>query len=300
MKWSPLSMAVSIAEGGGEPALGLERALWSRVLLGQRPDHALEHLQAAGALREVFPELQAMVGFGGHGQGHKDLWAHVKQVVRQSSPDIAVRWAALFHDVGKVKAFSRDSGKVSFHQHELVSARLFQQAARRSELIERDVRETSHFLIRHLGLLEAYASCWTESAVRRLGGELGEHFERTLLLARADITTKHEHKRQIYQARLDELWQRARDIQARDAIVPPLPKGLGHALMAAFGLPPSQRLGQLKAAIEQAVRAGRVQPNQLAEHYVGFVSEHREEFGLDAVSSSGARDARLPPQKRAS
>jgi poly(A) polymerase len=221
-----------------------------------------------------------MVGFGGHGQGHKDLWAHVKQVVLQSRPDIVVRWAALFHDVGKVETFSRDSGKVSFHQHEYVSARLFRQASQRSGLLEPDVQQESHFLVRHLGLLEAYASCWTDGAVRRLMKELGPHLERALMLARADITTKHAHKRQRYHERLHELAERAKSIAARDAIVPPLPKGLGDALMAAFGVPPSKRLGDLKAALEKAVEAGRVQPHQDADCYVSFVSEHREEFGL--------------------
>ena len=286
MQWSPLSNAASISEGSRGPARGSDQALWSRVLLGRQPDEALEYLQATGVLRSTFPELQAMVGFGGHGQGHKDLWAHVKQVVLQSRPDLVVRWAALFHDVGKVETFSRDSGKVSFHQHEYASARLFRQASQRSGLLEPDVREKSHFLVRHLGLLEAYASCWSESAVRRLVKELGEHLERTLMLARADITTKHVHKRQRYHERLHELEERAKEIAARDAIVPNLPRGLGDALMAAFGVPPSKRLGELEAALEKAVEAGRVQPQQPVDYYVSFVSEHREEFGL----------GRMPPR----
>lgn len=280
MQSSSLRWAASISEGGREPVKGSDQALWSRVLLGRHPDDALEHLQVTGVLGATFPELQAMVGFGGDGQGHKDLWAHVKQVVHQSRPDLVVRWAALFHDVGKVETFSRESGKVCFHHHELASARLFLRAAQRSRLLEPDVQEATHFVVRHLGLLEAYASDWTDSAVRRLMKELGEHFARTLVLARADITTKHAHKRQRYHERLHELATRAKDIAARDAIVPPLAKGLGDALMTAFGIPPSKRLGDLKAALEKAVDAGRARPHQRADYYVSFLSEHREEFGL--------------------
>jgi poly(A) polymerase len=280
MRWSTLSRAASISEGARELVEGSDQVLWSRVLLGRHPDGALEHLQATGVLRSTFPELQAMVGFGGHGQGHKDLWAHVKQVVLQSRPELAVRWAALFHDVGKVETFSRQSGKVSFHQHEYASARLLLRASRRSGLLGPDVQWQSHFLVRHLGLLEAYAPEWSDSAVRRLTKELGEHFERTLTLARADITTKHPDRRQRYHARLQELATRAADLAALDATVPPLPKGLGDALMTAFAIPPSKRLAELKAALEQAVHAGRAQPHQGADYYVSFLSEHREEFGL--------------------
>lgn len=280
MRWSPLARAASISEGGREPVQGSDQDLWSRLLLGRHPDEALELLQATGVLRATFPELQNMVGFGGHGQGHKDLWAHVKQVVLQSKADIAIRWAALFHDVGKVETFSRDTGKVSFHQHEFASARLFRQATERAGLLEPEVQQQAHFLVRHLGLVEAYAPDWTDSAVRRLMKDLGEHFDRTLMLARADITTKHAYKREANHRRIHELAERAKTIAAQDAIVPPLPKGIGDALMTAFGIPPSKRLGDLKAALEKAVEAGRVAAHQDMGVYVAFLAAHREEFGL--------------------
>lgn len=280
MRWSPLARAASISEGGQEPVQGSDQVLWTRLLLGRHPDEALELLQSTGVLRATFPELQSMVGFGGHGQGHKDLWEHVKQVVVQSKADVVIRWAALFHDVGKVETLSRETGKVSFHQHEFVSARLFRQAARRAGLLDVEVQEKSHFLVRHLGLVEAYAPDWTDSAVRRLMKDLGEHFDRTLMLARADITTKHAHKREAHHQRIHELAERAKMIAAQDAVVPPLPKGIGDALMTAFGIRPSKRLGDLKAALERAIDAGRVPAHQDMGAYVAFLTEHREEFGL--------------------
>jgi poly(A) polymerase len=258
---------------------GSKADLWGRVVMGQHADRGLEVLQASGLLREVLPEVQSMVGFGGHGQGHKDLWAHVKLVVKQAAPVSSVRWAALFHDVGKVSTLSQD-GKVSFHKHEFVSARLFTQAMKRTRLLDHDTFTDAHGIVRNLGLLEAYAPNWTDSAVRRLIKDLGEHFDRTLLLARADITTKHAHKRERNDRRLDELTQRAAAIKAQDAVIPPLPKGLGDALMAAFGIPPSKRLGDIKTALEKAVAEGRVEAHHEAPYYVEFLSGHREEFGL--------------------
>ena len=44
-----------------------------------------------------------MVGFGDGEWRHKDVWKHTKQVVRQAVPRLEVRWASLFHDIGKVK-----------------------------------------------------------------------------------------------------------------------------------------------------------------------------------------------------
>src|SRR5690606_11028569 len=108
-----------------------------------------ELLEETGVLAQLYPEVAAMVGVGGGGSGHKDLWWHTKCVVGQAAPIRAVRWAALFHDVGKVDTFSRASGKVTFHGHELLSARLFDQAARRSGL-EPDFRKYVRILVRHL------------------------------------------------------------------------------------------------------------------------------------------------------
>lgn len=269
-----------VAECGAGPVQGTVAELWSRLLMSDQPDRGLELLQSTGLLRDTLPEVQAMVGFGGHGQGHKDLWAHTKQVVRQAARVPSVRWAALFHDVGKVSTFHAETGKVSFHKHEYVSARLFTRAMKRTGLLDDVTFDQAHGIVRNLGLLEAYTPHWTDSAVRRLMKDLGEHFDRTLMLARADITTKHAHKREKNDRRLDELAARAADIKAKDAVVPPLPKGLGDALMAAFGIAPSKQLGDLKAALEKAVAEGRVEAHREAGHYVEFVSGNRAEFGL--------------------
>lgn len=275
-----LQKAVLASEGGQGPIQGAERDLWTRVLMGKHPDEGLEVLQQARILERTLPEVQAMVGFGGQGQGHKDLWGHTKQVVKQTKAQPSLRWAALFHDVGKVSTFSRAGGKVSFHQHEFVSATMLRRALNRTGLVERDVLQEAHAVVRNLGLVEAYQSDWTDSAVRRLHKELGEHFDRVLLVARADITTKHVHKREKHHERLHELAERAKRIAEQDAIIPPLPKGLGDALMAAFGIPPSKRLGDLKAALEKAVGEGRVEAHRDAAHYVDFVTAHRVEFGV--------------------
>jgi len=208
-----------------------------------------------------------------------DNWDEPAETKRVN-PGMTGSYEALFHDVGKVETLSRDTGKVSFHQHEFASARLFRQAMKRARFLEPEVERNVHFLVGHLGLVEAYSAAWTDSAVRRLMKDLGEHFERTLMLARADITTKHAHKREKYHQAIHDLAERAKSIAAQDAIVPPLPKGLGDALMAAFGIPPSKRLGDLKAALEKAAEAGRVESHQDSAHYVSFLSKHRDEFGL--------------------
>jgi poly(A) polymerase len=244
--------------------------LVDQALLSPEPDVELERLVRTGLMKEVFPEVHAMVGFGGVGQGHKDLWDHTKQVVAQTVPRREVRWAALFHDVGKVHTFSREGGKVSFHSHELVSARSFDRAARRAGH-DSDFRKHVRFLVRHLGYVESYASEWTDSAVRRVHRETGAYFDDLVALARADITTRHTHKRRQHQTRMDELELRAQSIARRDAVPPALPKGLGTALIETFGIPPGPRVGQLIAGLKRAVETGELPAGAEPEVYLEYL-----------------------------
>ena len=139
-----------------------------------------------------------MVGFGDGEWRHKDVWKHTKQVVRQSVPRIEVRWASLFHDIGKVKTRTiSPEGKVHFLGHAEVGARMFDRVDRRLPLFadEPTLRSTVRFLILHHLRANQYEASWTDSAVRRFARELGVHLDDLLCLARADITTKRPEKK---------------------------------------------------------------------------------------------------------
>ena len=77
-----------------------------RIVMGFDPELGLDTLLDNGALAALFPEVHAMVGFGDGEWRHKDVWKHTKQVVRQAVPRLEVRWASLFHDIGKTKTRS--------------------------------------------------------------------------------------------------------------------------------------------------------------------------------------------------
>jgi len=230
------------------------------ALLSRHADVELEKLADSGALARVYPEVSAMVGFGGGDTGHKNLWEHTKQVVAQAPPRRVLRWAALFHDTGKVTSFARHDGKISFHGHEFMSAALFNRAARRTEL-DGLVRVQVRFLIRNLGHVEAYLPEWTDSAVRRLRRQLGAQFTDALELARADVTTKHAAKRHACDARLLELKHRAAVIAMKDAGPALLRKGLGSEIMSEFGLRPGPEVGRLMRQIETAIKRGQIAPS---------------------------------------
>ncbi|HLK35943.1 MAG TPA: HDIG domain-containing protein [Polyangiaceae bacterium] len=259
------------------------RVRLDRVVMGADPERGLDGLLDAGALAAFFPEVEAMVGFGDGEWRHKDVWKHTKQVVRQSVPRLEVRWAALFHDIGKIKTRSiSPDGKVHFLGHAEVGTRMFDKLDRRLGLFggEPALKGTVRFLILHHLRANQYSPDWTDSAVRRFARELGEHLEDLLCLARADITTKRPEKKRKGLQQIEELAHRITQLAAEDAVVPPLPSGIGDEIMRAFGLPPSRRIGEVKRALETAVEAGEIAPHQPAEAYVEFVRGQRDRFGL--------------------
>jgi poly(A) polymerase len=254
-----------------------------RVMMGADPEAGLDALLAAGALDALFPEVHAMVGFGDGEWRHKDVWKHTKQVVRQAVPRLEVRWASLFHDIGKVKtrSFTPD-GKVHFLGHAEVGARMFDKLDRRMPLFtpEPALRDTIRFLVLHHLRANQYEPSWTDSAVRRFARELGAHLDDLLCLARADITTKRPEKKRRGLSQIEELATRIRTLAAEDAKLPPLPTGVGDAIMKAFALKPSRQIGDMKRALEAAIESGEIEARLENEAYVEFIAKDKARFGL--------------------
>ena len=240
------------------------------ILLAKRADLGLETLKLTGALQEILPEIHPLVGFGGGKEGHKDLWEHVKQVVVQTPGVSHLRWTALFHDVGKVRCFKREEGKVSFHGHEVASARIWGKFCHRTAWFSSPFASRVGFLIGHLGHIESYESSWTDSAVRRLNLEVGDNFADLVALSRADMTTADPRKRAKNQQRIDELVGRVQDL-SREAARPKPRKGLGLELGEALGLTPGPALGRVMKTLTEAIQTGELAPDAPIKEYLSWL-----------------------------
>jgi len=275
---------VLVASGDLDPLVTTDvRPLLDRVMMGEHADEGLDSLLTTGVLDVLLPEVKGLVGFGDGEWRHKDVWKHTKQVVCQAVPRIEVRWAALLHDIGKVKTRSIDEhGEVHFFGHAEVGARMFDKLERRRRLFaaEEELRSTIRFLVLHHLRASQYDGSWTDSAVRRFAREIGPHLDDLLCLSRADITTKRPEKKRRGIGYINELAARITDLAAEDAKLPPLPTGVGNDIMATFGIPPSKKLGDIKRTLEAAVEAGEIPGQQESAFYLQFLAENKGRFGL--------------------
>ena len=285
-----LDLAVALAEGASPPPPEINaaaraaapaiaelpapriRAAIEGVIMARSLEVGLQWMHEAGVLGVVLPELDATVDFSQEaGRRHKDVWEHTKQVVIQSVPNPLVRWAALLHDIGKVPTrVMLPDGKVTFHRHAEIGARMWEPIARRLGF-DKEMRQQIRFLVLHHLRANAYAPSWTDAAVRRFDLEMGDGLEELLDLSRADVTSRRPGRRQEAVGNIHALKERILAIRELDARVPPLPPGLGNAIMETFGLPPSKRIGDLRKLCEDAVERGELEERRDAAYYVEYL-----------------------------
>ena len=293
-----LDLAVAVAQGAEPPPPEISaaaravapalvelpaprvRAAIEGVIMARSLEVGLQWMHDSGILGAVLPELEATVDFSQEaGRRHKDVWEHTKQVVLQSVPNPLVRWAALLHDIGKVPTrVMLPDGKVTFHRHAEIGARMWEPIARRLGF-DKAMRQQIRFLVLHHLRANAYAPSWTDAAVRRFDHEMGEHLDDLLDLSRADVTSRRPGRRQEAVRNIHALKERILAIRELDARVPPLPPGLGNAIMESFGLPPSKRIGDLRKLCEEAVERGELQERRDAAYYVDYLRTHHPPNG---------------------
>lgn len=247
-----------------------------KVLLSEYPHLGIEALYRIGFFHIWIPEIVELAEFKASGLPHKDIWEHTKKVVKQSPKEQIIRWASFFHDIGK--PFTRtvlENEEVHFFGHAEVGAKMFKTIAKRLELPE-ELWKKIHFLILNHLRLAQYDHNWSDSAIRRLIRDMGEHLQDLIKLTRADITTKRREKREKELLLLDELIDRVEQIKYKDSLPPALPKGIGNIIMERFNIPPCKKVGIIKKMLEDAVERGELERNKDYEYYMEWLMKQKK------------------------
>jgi len=223
----------------------------SKLLLGAHPRRGLELLVDTGLAEVVLPEVPAMrLAIDEHMQ-HKDVYTHSLVVLEQAigretdGPDLVLRLAALLHDVGKPDTRRREpDGRVSFHHHEVVGAKLVRKRLRALRYPKVIVDEVAQLVFLHLRFHGYGGGEWTDSAVRRYVTDAGPLLDRLHKLVRSDSTTRNKRRAAALQRTYDDLERRIAALRAQeelDAIRPDLD---GNAIMELLGIPPGPLVGR--------------------------------------------------------
>lgn len=158
-----------------------------RLLEADTPSVGFSLLDGSGLLRSIIPELTACQNVE-QGDLHRyDVYHHLLYACDAAPRDnLAVRLAALFHDLGKPETLrtSPGDGEVSFHRHEQLSAELAEKILHRLRFSNHIIKRVGHLVAQHMF---HYEPLWTDAAVRRFVSRIGEqNIADILSLRRAD------------------------------------------------------------------------------------------------------------------
>jgi poly(A) polymerase len=225
---------------------------FTKLLCGADPILGLRLLVDTGVADRFLPEISGLkLEIDEHAQ-HKDVYEHTLIVVQNAmrlegddGPDFVLRMAALMHDVGKpaTKAVGRD-GRVSFHHHEIVGARLTKQRMKAMKYPKDVTSEVVELVALHLRFYGYGRGEWTDSAVRRYVTDAGPLLPRLHKLTRSDVTTRNKRKAANLAADYDALEERISRIQAEEDLARVRPDLDGNAIMELLGVPPGPVVGQ--------------------------------------------------------
>ncbi|HEV2768381.1 MAG TPA: CCA tRNA nucleotidyltransferase [Acidimicrobiales bacterium] len=215
-----------------------------KLLVVERPEAGLQFLVETGLAEEFLPELPAMALEQDPVHRHKDVLAHTIAVVGKTRPDRILRLAALFHDVGKPKTRSfGPGGKVTFHHHEVVGARMTRERMQALRYPADDVEAVSRLVELHLRF-HTYRMGWTDSAVRRYVRDAGPLLDRLNELTRCDCTTRNRRKAEELSRRMDTLEARIEELRAEEELSRIRPDLDGRQVMEHLGIGPGRAVGQ--------------------------------------------------------
>ena len=256
----------------------------SKIMASPAPSIGLTLMRSAGLLKYVLPELDRMAGVERRGRhAHKDNFEPTMKVldnVAKKSDDIWLRWAALFHDIGKpvTKAYDRNLGW-TFHQHEAVGSKMIPQLFRRLKLPTNEpMRFVQKMVFLHMRPIVLSEDMVSDSAVRRLLFEAGDDVEKLMMLCEADITSGNDNKVQLYLKNFELVRRKMQDLEERDRVRNFQPPITGDMIMKIYGLPPSSVIGEIKEVIKNSILDGVI-PNDYDAAYA-LMEQEAEKRGL--------------------
>lgn len=234
--------------------LGPEAQELIDAVMPDDPTSSLWNLYDSGRMEVVAPELKLLRMEQDPIHRHKDVLSHTIAVTAKTRPDLIIRLAALFHDVGKPKTRRIDDHGVTFRHHEAVGARMVKK--RFKELgFDEDLTETVAELVRMSGRFKGYMDGWSDSAVRRYAREAGPLLGSLNHLIRCDCTTRNAKKYAGIQAAMDDLELRIAELAEADRRAAERPDMDGVAVMEYLDIAPGPAVGDAVKMLLEIKRA---------------------------------------------
>ena len=234
----------------------------SKLLLAPVPSAALRLMVRSGLAEFFIPELPRLAMEQDPHHHHKDVLEHTFAVIDKATPNLVLRLAALFHDIGKPDTREFGPGGVTFHHHEVVGSRMTRKRLRELRFPKEVVDDVSQLVFLHLRP-HTLKMGWTDSAVRRYVRDAGHLLDPLNELVRCDVTTANKRREAAIQAGIDELEARIAELSAREELAKLRAPVDGNQVMEYLGIEPGPMVGEIMdILLEKRIEDGPYEPSQ--------------------------------------
>jgi len=223
-----------------------------KMLMARNAAKGIILLEEMDLLRYVLPELREGLGVGQNKHHIYSVFEHdVKSLdyTAKQNYSLAVRMAALLHDVGKPRAKVGDGPDSTFYQHEYISAKMTVRALDRLRFSKDFIEQVAHLVRRHM--FHYNVGEISPAGVRRFVVRVGtENIDDLLKVREADRIGSGVAKAVPYKLRhllfmIDKV--------KHDPLSPKMLKITGDDVMRELDLSPGPRIGWILTALLEEV-----------------------------------------------
>ena len=227
-----------------------------RLLQTDDPSRGIRILVESGLINEFLPEVSALQLEVDEHHHHTDVYEHSLTVLRQAiqhekerfpdaEPNIALRLAALLHDVGKPRTRKLEpNGGVTFHHHDVVGSRMVKKRLQTLRFDNDTTAAVAKLVELHLRFFGYAEGAWTDSAVRRYVRDAGDQLAELHILTRADVTTRNKKKAARLARAYDDIEARIDELAAQEELDSLRPELDGNQIQAILGIGPGREVGE--------------------------------------------------------
>jgi poly(A) polymerase len=227
-----------------------------RMLQTDDPVAGLRILVDTQLIDLFLPEVPALRLEVDEHHHHKDVYEHSLTVLRQSidleharhpgeDADVALRLAALLHDIGKPATRRLEpGGGVTFHHHDVKGARMAKKRLQALRFDSATIDAVTRLIELHLRFFGYAEGAWTDSAVRRYVRDAGDQLERLHILTRADVTTRNKRKAARLAGAYDDIEARIVALREQEELDSLRPELDGNRIQQVLGIGPGREVGE--------------------------------------------------------